>query len=336
MAFLGFELQCIEEAEEQRKECAQYRDDGYNKCNAWDSNCCDWWPCSWGCKLITWLCIGWYWVSNLVCVAWTWVTEVVCVAWEIVSTVANAVVETVESIVGWVVSAVGFIVELIFSIPILGRILKWAWNIVLTAFWGFVGLADAVLGFFGFLPEKKLRICVVVLRDEKGTALAQPADIVPHLQDAIDIYREEANVRLIPSGPFQYDSAFASGETADTSWVHVNGNSSSSDILDVSCGGGAAGEDLWVSGSKFEYLASTKCFYSNTRRILGYGAPVIIFIVRSVAGKLGCSIGPLSDYVTIQGSNPICIAHELGHACNLWHIGDNTNLMFQNCVDGKS
>lgn len=345
---------CIEWAEERTRECTEYRDEGYNACaeykdkgyNAcsdWDSRCCDWWPCSWFCKLLTWFCVAWYWVSNIVCVAWYWVSNIVCVAWtwvttafclvwDVVTTVVNAIIETLESILSWVLSALAFIIELIFSIPILGRILKWIWNIILTAFWGLVGLIDAALGVIGIRPEKKLRVCVIVLRDENGTAVAQTSNVVTNLQAAIDIFRQEANVRIIPSAPFQYGSGFAGPEEADESWVHVNPGSSGPGVLDVDCGSGAAGEDLWVTGSEFEFLASTRCFYSNFRRVLGYGAPVIIFIVRSFSGgDIGCSLGPLTDYITILGRNPICIAHELGHSCNLWHVGGANNLMNAAC-----
>ena len=65
--------------------CSQYQDQGYNSCSSWQQNCCDWWPCSWGCDLISWLCVAWYWVSNWVCVAWYWVSSWVCVAWYWVS-----------------------------------------------------------------------------------------------------------------------------------------------------------------------------------------------------------------------------------------------------------
>lgn len=330
---------CIEWAEEKRRECAEYRDEGYSACSDWDDRCCDWWPCSWGCKLITWICIGWYWVSNIVCVAWTWVTEAVCIVWDFVTTVVNAIIVTVELIVGWVLSAVAFVIELIFSIPVIGRVLKWIWNVILTIVWGAVGLVDAVLGVIGIRPEKKLRVCVIILRDEKGNPVAQPSDVVPHLQAAADIYRQEANVRVVPSGPAQYDSGFAQAETVDSDWVYVNPDSSGPEVLDVGCGWSAAGEDLWLTGSTFEFIASIRCFYGNWRRVLGYGAPVVVFIVRSVSkpgdsgpeSTLGCGLGPLTDYVTIRGSNPVCIAHELGHVCNLWHVSDDTNLMYEKC-----
>lgn len=324
---------CLEWGEERHRECVEYRDEGYNKCSDWDKDCCDWWPCSWGCKLVTWFCVAWYWVSNVVCVAWTWITTVVCLVWDVVTTIVNAILETLESILGWVLSGLAVIVELVFAIPILGRALKWVWNVVLTVVWGFVGLVDAVFGLIGIRPEKKLRLCTVILRDEKGVPVAQPADVVPHLQAAIDIFREEANVRVIPSKPFQYDSGFADDETATEDWIHVASGNAPAELLDVDCGAGAAGEDLWLTGSYAELLSITDCFYGKWRRVVGYGAPIIVIVTRSVGGRnrLGCSLGPLSDYVTIEGGNPICLAHEVGHACSLWHVDGANNLMNSAC-----
>ncbi|MGH3133207.1 MAG: hypothetical protein ACRDNY_05630 [Gaiellaceae bacterium] len=324
---------CLKWGEERRQECTEYRDEGYNKCSDWDEDCCDWWPCSWGCKLITWVCVAWYWVSNVVCVAWTWITTVVCLVWDVVTTVVNVIIETLESILGWVLSFIAALIEIIFAIPILGRLIKWIWNVVLTAVWGLVGLVDAVFGLIGVRPEKKLRLCVVVIRDEKGVPVAQPSDVVPHLQNAIDIFREEANVRVIPSAPFQYDSAFADDETATEDWVHVPDGQTGSELLDVDCGAGALGEDLWLTGTDAEILSMTQCFYGKWRRVVGYGAPIVVIVTREVGGpsRLGCSLGPLSDYVTIEGGNPICLAHELGHACNLWHVDGATNLMNSAC-----
>jgi hypothetical protein len=61
--------------------CDRYEDRGYNACREWKKNCCDWWPCSWACEIISWFCVAWVWVSHWVCVAWIWVSHLVCVAW---------------------------------------------------------------------------------------------------------------------------------------------------------------------------------------------------------------------------------------------------------------
>ena len=68
---------CARGYNRRRRACNEYRDDGYNRCDDWDSECCDWWPCSWGCKLITWICVAWYWVANLVCIGWSYIEEFV-------------------------------------------------------------------------------------------------------------------------------------------------------------------------------------------------------------------------------------------------------------------
>jgi hypothetical protein len=343
---------CSEYKDNGYNACSQYQDQGYNSCSRWDSKCCDWWPCSWACKLVTWFCVAWYWVSNIVCVAWYWVSNVVCVAWvwvttavciawDAITTAIGAVLETVESVLTWVLSALAAVVNLIFAIPVIGRFLHWVWDVVLTAVWGVAGLVDAVLWFIGIRPEKKLRMCVILLTDstsgQGNENVQQEKDlIVQKLNDAIGIYRNQANVRIIKSGPFQYESGFADATTADGSWVDVYNNPAAPGPLDVRCGSASLSDDLTQDGSGFEYIATTQCFYSNFRRLIGYGAPIIVFAIRSFnSSKKGCSDGPLTDYVTVLRGNPICIAHESGHACNLWHVDPDSNLMNANGC-GKS
>jgi len=62
--------------------------------------------------------------------------------------------------------------------------------------------------------------------------------------------------------------------------------------------------------------------------------------VRSFAGTYdGCSLGPLTDYVLVEftgaatdtaagqpANSSSILPHEMGHACNLWHVSPS-NLM---------
>ena len=45
----------------------------------------------------------------------------------------------------------------------------------------------------------------------------------------------------------------------------------------------------------------------------------MIFVVEDLDGFGGCSIGWLSDYVTVKTRSLRTAAHEIGHACNLLH-----------------
>ena len=66
--------------------------------------------------------------------------------------------------------------------------------------------------------------------------------------------------------------------------------------------------------------------------LVGYGAPLTVFVVRSMSTHNGCSLGPAADYVTVEaktlrGTRRL-LAHEVAHACGLWHTKNPANLMF--------
>lgn len=255
---------CIQWGEERHQECSQTEDQGYN-------DCCNWWPCSWACD-------AWVWVSNIVCVGWTWVTTAGCVAWDVVTTGLNAFLVTAESTLGWGLSAIAFVVELILAIPMIGTLIRWVLNGTTHIVFIAAGLIDAGLGLIGIRPEKKLRICTVILRDENGSAVVTVDFAKALLQLAVNVYKRDANVRIMPLGPFKYSTGFADAETVDDSWVIVDGGSSDSTLLDVPC-------DLWAdwlgTGMGFQFKSSTLCFFGSWRRVVGYGAPVSCFIIRS-------------------------------------------------------
>jgi hypothetical protein len=263
---------CIEWAEERVEECNEWRDEGHNECSDWDKDCCDWWPCSWGCKLITWICVGWYWVASWVCVGWTVITTVVCVVWDVVTIVVNAILVTLESILDWVLDALAFIIELLEMIPILGTLIRWIINIITFIIWTIVSLVDFVLGLIGIRPEKILRVCTVILRDQKGNAVATPQYAVALLQLAANVYKRDANVRIVNLKPFNYSSGFGGAEQVTEDWVTTESGSSDADLLDIPCGGGGAGADWWLVGTQLQFKSSTHCFFGAWRRVLGYGA----------------------------------------------------------------
>jgi hypothetical protein len=315
---------CLEWGEERHQECTEWRDEGHNECSDWDDECCDWWPCSWGCKIITWICVGWYWVASWVCIGWTWITTAVCLVWDVVTTVINAILVTIESILGWILDGLAFIIELLEMIPILGTLIRWVLNFVTFLIWTFVSIVDAILGFIGIRPEKLLRVCTVILSDEKGNPVASTDYAVALLQLAANVYKRDANVRIVPLAPFHYSSGFGDAETVSSDWVKTESGSSDADVLDIPCGADGAGADWGLVGSKLQFKSSTHCFFGAWRRVLGYGAPVTCFIIRSIPGQSGCCLW-ITDFATMQGGftlppfNPRVLGHESGHACNLGH-----------------
>jgi hypothetical protein len=238
---------------------------------------------------------------------------------------------TIESILGWFLSAIAFIIEILEMIPVIGTLIRWIINGITLIINVIVSIPDALLGLIGIRPEKKLRICTVILKDENGNQIAKPEEVIPLLQLAVDIYKRDSNVRLIPSRPFKYDSGFSNTDTVDSSWIIQDSSKSDSDSLDVPCD---SSNEWLLGGTKFQFKSSSLCFFGNWRRVLGYGAPITCFIIREVLGDgIGCSLF-ITDYVTVDKvavkMSPRTIGHEIGHSSMLWHLcvdDDVTNMM---------
>lgn len=228
-------------------------------------------------------------------------------------------------------------IALVFTIPLVGRILKWVWSLMLSLVSLVFGILDALLWLIGIRLEKKLPVGVIILRDEAGSPLMQPVDIPAGIEQASNTFLQQAKVRLVPVWDNQ--GVWESGDNIFQSsghWARINPEAGVSSILSVGCNQTALTEDLGKAGSEFEFLMTSLNQKGNLRRVTGIGAPIIVFIVAEMKGFLGCSLGPLSDYVTIKQAHVDCIAHELGHACNLPHSNTADNLMFgRGCTNHK-
>src|SRR5262249_39465273 len=150
-----------------------------------------------------------------------------------------------------------------------------------------------------------------------------PDEVFPLIQRAVDVYKDQANVRVLPVGYFKYASAFQDTPTASNPYIYRETIPSSSATLDVCCDSCAWGHNFTDAGPEFENKMAVDGFGGNASSLIGYGAPVYAFAVRGFSdGKLGCSIGPFADYVTVDfrdaaaGSDGaiLTLAHELGHA----------------------
>jgi hypothetical protein len=191
------------------------------------------------------------------------------------------------------------------------------------------GLPQFLLGAFGVMPAKLLRVRVVVLSKAPGeNVLGIPdegieAALGPTLELTGQILWQQARVRLLP---------------VDGRFVEVEREPAPKAALSVHCNQRAFLEDYEAAGRYF----SRRLARAGASRIRGAGMPITAFVVAEIDGVVGCSIGPLADYVTLQpdaitAARPWALAHEIGHACGLPHLnaigralfgGDNaTNLM---------
>jgi len=188
-----------------------------------------------------------------------------------------------------------------------------ATNVVKESFKRVLGLLELATNAAGVQPFKQLRVRVVVLRDEQGQPLCVLDEITKSWEEAQRIFSQQAHVRLIAARPLSLIVPEPSPTAA----------------LNVHCDDGAWQEDLDLAGDYFR----RNCAQTRSGKWTGYGAPVTVFIVRDISNKGGCSLGPLSNYVTLEAgmlnrARHRLLAHEVAHACGLWHSANKENLMF--------
>jgi hypothetical protein len=336
---------CLKWGEKRKEECSETEDQGYNECaeslDEGYNECCDWWPCSWACDAWVWIsnivCVVWTWISNVVCVAWTVITTAICLMWDVISTVVGSVFGTIESILGWILSGITFFIEIIFSIPYIGAALRQLLGLLTHILWALVGFWDTVLGILGIRPEKRLRICTVILRDNRGNPVSSVEYVKSMLQVAADVYKRDANIRLIPSAPFKYNSGFDNAETVDDSWITIDDGTSGPDLLDDPDEDSSSSANDWTDiGAQFELITARCCFYGSWRRVIGYGAPITCFVIHSIPFATGRAGFP-KDYIKIVGAlknppadSPRTIGHEILHLVGFGHscvADDPRNIM---------
>lgn len=188
-----------------------------------------------------------------------------------------------------------------------------------------IGIPDFILTLFGLYLPKRMLVRAVILRNESTALISNEATVQDALYYANAIFKEKMNVKILPAGGDAVQLLDYAAPTA---------------ALEPRCGTvgtGAWADDMGVAGEYFRtYLA-----VHPIRSMTGYGAPITVFIVRSIRGDYkGCSLGPLEDYVTVDlvglGDIPDpdvstprsrTIAHEIGHACGLPHAASGSNLM---------
>ncbi|MCA9866679.1 MAG: hypothetical protein KIS95_03430 [Anaerolineae bacterium] len=170
---------------------------------------------------------------------------------------------------------------------------------------------ELLLTLLGWRFTKRLKLRIVVLRDERGLPLIGNEEVTPAFDEARRILSRMAGVVVEPAGWRVVTAPHAAPKAA----------------LDVHCTDGAWRDDLGQAGDFYRSLMAT----TTAGTLLGYGAPLTVFIVRSISSHNGCSLGAATDYVTVEArtlkNTRRLLVHEVAHACGLWHSQRPNNLM---------
>ena len=216
--------------------------------------------------------------------------------------------------------------ELVFCIPFLGRVLKWLWNSILTLGHFLVGLVEYAAWAAGFRPQKKIRIGFLILKDEHGEPLTTMEKVLPAVEKTREVFAN-AQIEVVPA----FSTPKRLSESGDLSeavrWARIVQAPSTKRLLKVGCNQVATLQDFGLHGTTYQFQTLASSFNTSFRRFSGYGAPITIFVVQDLDGFGGCSLGWLSDYITVKYNSLGTTTHELGHACNLLHRKDELNLM---------
>lgn len=220
-------------------------------------------------------------------------------------------------------NAASALVDLVFSVPVVGRILNWIWNSILTTIFVLFLPLELLLWKMEVRPMKKMRVGFIVLRDKDGQTLADP-DEFPAAIDYIQKAFNQANVTLVPAFPPPKRMSESGDEKEGLKWMRLVPESVQSPLIEPGCNADAILQDIGLPGSRYQVHTLREAFHSSFLRISGYASPLMVFVVNKFISKGnlrfgGCSLGWLTDYVTVKKKSLRTTAHELGHACNLLH-----------------
>ena len=234
----------------------------------------------------------------------------------VVVTVGKWVARVVCEVVSFALDLVAVFVNLVLSIPGLGGIIRTILNWVTELVFRIIGLIDFGLGLIGVRPEKRMYVGLMI-PTTGGNPITTEAAMMPMITTAQTLYKQLCNVKIVYTG-----ACIATPGAPETA-------------LTLACDEKGFFADWWLGGSWVEFAASRCHFEDGWRRILGWGAQIIVIPVLDVtpddgtSTTVGCSFASTHNYIVVEpGANAATAAHEIGHACWLTHSDDRTNLMW--------
>ena len=168
-----------------------------------------------------------------------------------------------------------------------------------------INIFDTVVGFLNW-PEKKIRVRIFILHGPQANPVVSPSDLDTAIEYAKRSFKKNFNARLLP---YKNEQSFAV----------VLQKKAPNEVLYTKGSIGALAEEFKIAGSFFASNLSGSFF------------PITAFVVLDIDHASGCSLGPLTDYVILDpdgAKNASTLAHEIAHACGLWHLRSKSNLLW--------
>lgn len=169
-----------------------------------------------------------------------------------------------------------------------------------------INIFDTLFGFLNW-PEKKLRIKIFILTGSDTELLPSVSDLTEAIEYAGRSFKKNFNVKLLPHRKEPIVEILKAIPPAEV--LYTKG----------------------VTAALKEEFKTTGSFFAS--QLAGRFYPVTTFVVIDIAGATGCSLGPIADYITLDHDGAkisSVLAHELAHACGLWHVKDSSNLLYPN------
>lgn len=245
-----------------------------------------------------------------------WVTETVCklveVFFKVIKTIIKTVCEVVTSFIKVfiLVPVTIFLTILRIVCFIVDFIVNWIRIIIAII----VGIPEFLLCMLGLNIRKHIHACVTVLAGRDGVPVVSDGQVDKVLEEARRMISERFNVELHVHGRKVVQ---VPGDRLDVTACDASQLFSSEAIDLTDDANGSFGDLFGCSRDPLDIGLG-----------LIHGVVDIKFIRDILEGNdIGCHI-PGTDYVIIdQNSSGHVLAHEIGHACDLWHVSDTTNLM---------
>ena len=191
---------CIEQIDYTKKTtCKEWTDFGQDACSSFKDVCKKWLPgfLEFTCVFTATICVGITHIFDWVCTVWNYATMILCVVFDAISAAVNAILTVVELLAGYALYPFVVLTGLIFAIPGIGPLLKSIVTFITGSLWTLASIPDVLLGIIGIQPEKRLRVCSIILVGNEPVVTVEFA--VRQLQAAANFLKEKAQCQAHPA-----------------------------------------------------------------------------------------------------------------------------------------